>query len=92
MLALNLVVLAFVPGVRVNLYALLFGDILAVSRTDLAIVWGGGGTAAGIVSVAGGLLVSPEVDTPSAPSIVVVALTLFAGTRIRRPGIAASGR
>ena len=36
-------VLAFVPGVRVNLYALLFGDILAVSRANPAIVRRGGG-------------------------------------------------
>ena len=41
-LALGLVVLAFIPSVRFNLHGLLFGDILAVSRTDLAVVWGGG--------------------------------------------------
>ncbi|MCY4383991.1 MAG: metal ABC transporter permease [Nitrospinae bacterium] len=41
-LALGLVVLAFFPNVRFNLNGLLFGDILAVSRTDLVIVWGGG--------------------------------------------------
>lgn len=41
-LALGLVVLAFFPTVRFNLNGLLFGDILAVSRADIAIVWGGG--------------------------------------------------
>ena len=30
------------PSIRVDLTALLFGDILAVSRTDLAVIWGGG--------------------------------------------------
>ena len=166
-LALGLVVLAFLPSVRFNLHGLLFGDILAVSRADLAIVWGGGAialgvlwwiwrpllaatvnvdlaavagmrperarlafgllmaaviavaikivgvllivallvipaatvrrfatspenmavgaAAAGIVAVAGGLLSSAQFDTPSGPSIVVVALALFVVTRIRRP-------
>ena len=48
-LALGLVVLAFVPSVRFNLHGLLFGDILAVSRTDLAIVWGGGAVALAVL-------------------------------------------
>ena len=173
-LALGLVILAFVPTVRFNLHGLLFGDILAVSRTDLAIVWGGGAVAlavlwwiwrpllaatvnvdlatvaglrperarllfgllmaaviavaikivgvllivallvipaasvrrfasspenmavgaaaAGIVAVAGGLLASAQLDTPSGPSIVVVALLLFIVTRIRRPRPAAGAR
>ena len=173
-LALGLVVLAFVPTVRFNLHGLLFGDILAVSRTDLAIVWGGGAVAlgvlwwiwrpllaatvnvdlarvaglrperarlvfgllmaaiiavaikivgvllivallvipaamvrrfssspermtvgaaaAGIASVAGGLFASAEWDTPSGPSIVVVALALFIVTRIRRPRPVGGGR
>ena len=173
-LALGLVILAFVPSVRFNLHGLLFGDILAVSRTDLAIVWGGGAVAlavlcriwrpllaatvnvdlatvaglrpdrarllfgllmaaviavatkivgillivallvipaatvrrfasspekmavgaagAGIVAVAGGLLASAQFDTPSGPSIVVVALLLFIVTRIRRPQPVAGAR
>lgn len=41
-LAVGLVVLAFVPGIRINIQALLFGDILAVSRLDLLQVWVGG--------------------------------------------------
>ena len=48
-LALGLVVLAFIPSVRFNLHGLLFGDILAVSRMDLAIVWGGGAVALGVL-------------------------------------------
>ncbi len=40
-LALGLVALALAGGARVNLEALLFGDILAVNRTDLAVIWGG---------------------------------------------------
>ena len=51
-----------------------------------------GAVAAGIASVAGGLFASAEFDTPSGPSIVVVALVLFAVTRLRRPGSAANRR
>jgi zinc transport system permease protein len=40
-LAFGLVAVSFVQGVRIDLQAYLFGDILAVSRGDLAIIWGG---------------------------------------------------
>ena len=40
-LALGLVVVSFISGVRIDLMAYLFGDILAVSGSDLAIIWGG---------------------------------------------------
>ena len=40
-LAFGLVAVSFVPGARTDLSAWLFGDILAVSRVDLAFVWGG---------------------------------------------------
>ena len=164
-LALGLVILSFFPNMRVDLQALLFGDILAVSRADLAVIWIGGAlalgvlwriwrpllaatvsadlakvagmnpdrarlvfgiflagviaaaikvvgvllivallvipaatarrfasspermaigaAAAGSIAVAGGLYVSANLDTPSGPSIVVVALALFVVTRIR---------
>ena len=38
-LALGLVAVSFLPGVRVDLMAYLFGDILAVSQLDLAVIW-----------------------------------------------------
>ena len=41
-LAVGIVILSFFPHVRLDLHALLFGDILAVSRLDLALVWFGG--------------------------------------------------
>lgn len=41
-LALGLVVLAFLTWVRIDLLGLLFGDILSVSRSDLAVIYGGG--------------------------------------------------
>ena len=40
-LAFGLVAISFFPAVRTDLSAYLFGDILAVSRTDLARIWGG---------------------------------------------------
>ncbi|WP_050524279.1 metal ABC transporter permease [Pseudorhodobacter wandonensis] len=42
-LAFGLVAISFVPGVRADMSGLLFGDILAVSKQDLAFVWGGAG-------------------------------------------------
>lgn len=41
-LALGLVLVALMPNVRVDLNGLLFGDILAVSVGDLAVIYGGG--------------------------------------------------
>lgn len=40
-LAFGLVAVSFISGVRIDLMAYLFGDILSVSRLDLAIIWGG---------------------------------------------------
>ncbi len=41
-LAVGLVVFAFMTWVRVDLMGFLFGDILAVTRTDIAVIFGGG--------------------------------------------------
>ena len=41
-LAVGLVVLAFMTWVRVDLMGFLFGDILAINKTDIAIIWVGG--------------------------------------------------
>jgi zinc transport system permease protein len=40
-LAFGLVAVSFLSGIRIDLMAFLFGDILAVSRADLAVIWGG---------------------------------------------------
>ena len=40
-LAFGLVAVSFLQGIRIDLMAYLFGDILAVGRTDLAVIWGG---------------------------------------------------
>ncbi|WP_179378346.1 metal ABC transporter permease [Jannaschia marina] len=40
-LAFGLVAVSLLPTVRIDLMGYLFGDILAVTRTDVALVWGG---------------------------------------------------
>lgn len=40
-LAFGLVAVSFLSGVRIDLMAYLFGDILAVSRLDLLVIWSG---------------------------------------------------
>ncbi len=40
-LAVGLVALSFLHGVRIDLMGYLFGDILAVSRGDLVVIWAG---------------------------------------------------
>ena len=49
-LASGLVILSFFPTMRLDLQALLFGDILGVSRTDIALVWLGGAAALGVLA------------------------------------------
>ena len=41
-LAFGLVAVSFLAGVRVDLAGFLFGDILTVGKSDLALIWGGG--------------------------------------------------
>lgn len=48
-LALGMVVLAFMTWVRFDLMGLLFGDILAVSKSDLAVIWIGGAVVLGVL-------------------------------------------
>ena len=49
-LALGLVTLSFFPTVRLDLQALLFGDILGVTRADVTLVWLGGAVALGVLA------------------------------------------
>ncbi|EKE70692.1 MULTISPECIES: metal ABC transporter permease [Roseobacteraceae] len=48
-LAFGLVAVSFVHGVRVDLMAYLFGDILAVGRSDLAVIWVGAALVSGLL-------------------------------------------
>ena len=49
-LAAGMVGVSFVQGVRTDLDAYLFGDILSVTGADLALIWGGAGIVAGLVA------------------------------------------
>lgn len=48
-LAFGLVAVSFLSGVRIDLMAYLFGDILAVSRSDLLVIWGGAALVIGLI-------------------------------------------
>ncbi len=48
-LAIGLVAISFVPAARTDLNSYLFGDILAVGRADLALIWGGGALVLGLL-------------------------------------------
>ncbi len=48
-LAFGLVAVSFLSGIRLDLMAYLFGDILAVSRTDLVVIWGGAALVVGLI-------------------------------------------
>ena len=49
-LAFGLVAVSFLPQVRTDLSAWLFGDILAVSKADLALIWGGAALVAALLA------------------------------------------
>ncbi len=49
-LAFGLVAISFFPAVRNDLSSYLFGDILAVSRLDLALIWGGAALVLGLIA------------------------------------------
>ncbi|QFU08147.1 High-affinity zinc uptake system membrane protein ZnuB [Rhodobacteraceae bacterium THAF1] len=49
-LAFGLVAVSFLQGVRIDLMAYLFGDILAVSRVDLAVIGGGALVVVGLIA------------------------------------------
>lgn len=49
-LAFGLVAVSFLSGIRIDLMAYLFGDILAVSRSDLAVIWGGAAIVVGLIA------------------------------------------
>ena len=48
-LAVGLVIVSFISGVRIDLMAYLFGDILAVSKSDLGVIWVGAVVVLGLI-------------------------------------------
>lgn len=49
-LAIGLVAVSLLPNVRIDLMSYLFGDILAVTRGDIALIWGGAATVTALVA------------------------------------------
>lgn len=61
-LAVGLVAVSLVPGARSDLSAWLFGDILSITRTDLALTWGGTVLVLGILVWRWGRLLTTSVS------------------------------
>jgi zinc transport system permease protein len=96
-LALGLVAITFLPGVRVDLMGFLFGDILAVSRTDLAVIWTGALLVAGLLvwrrrnlllaTLNEDLAVSAGVDPGRERMILTLSLALLVAIAIKAVGV-----
>ncbi|WP_108483350.1 iron chelate uptake ABC transporter family permease subunit [Oceaniglobus ichthyenteri] len=62
-LAFGLVAASFLTGVRLDLMAYLFGDILAVSRTDVMVIWGGAALVLALLSWRWSALLTATLNT-----------------------------
>ncbi len=95
-LALGLVAASFVPDLRVDLTAFLFGDILAVGRGDLLWIWGGALVVLGLLiwrwqrlvsaTVNEELAMAAGIDTRLERLILAIALALVVAVAIRIVG------
>lgn len=96
-LAVGLVAVSFLSGIRLDLMAYLFGDILAVSKTDLLVIWGGTLLVIGLVSQRwSGLLLStlnPDLALASGYNpkreqlILTIALAVVVAVAIKVVGV-----
>ncbi|MBA5777169.1 metal ABC transporter permease [Stappia sp. F7233] len=62
-LAIGLVMVAFMSWVRIDLMGFLFGDILAVSKLDIAFIYGGGALVLGLLALIWRPLLASTVST-----------------------------
>ncbi|MER5171300.1 metal ABC transporter permease [Thioclava kandeliae] len=95
-LAIGLVAASFISGLRVDLSAWLFGDILAVSRMDLAVIWGGSLVVLGLLvwrwqnlltaTVSEALAKSTGIDARKEQLVLTVALALTVAVAIKIVG------
>ena len=95
-LALGLVAASFVPSMRTGLDAYLFGDILAVTRSDLIWIWGGAAAVLGLLvwrwqrlvtaSVNEELAMAAGIDPARERLILSLALALVVAIAIRLVG------
>ncbi len=96
-LAVGLVAVSFLDGIRIDLMAYLFGDILAVGKTDLAVIWGGAALVVALVAYRwSGLLLAtlnPDLAHASGISpkreqlILTIALAIVVAVAIKVVGV-----
>jgi zinc transport system permease protein len=77
-LAFGLVAVSFLSGIRIDLMAYLFGDILSVSRVDLGVIWGGAALVVGLIAWRWSALLTATLDPD---------LARAAGVEPRREGL-----
>ncbi len=95
-LAIGLVAVSFLSGVRVDLMSYLFGDILAVSMADLAVIWSGAAIILALVALRWSALLtstlSPDlarasgIDSRREQMILTLALALTIAIAIKVVG------
>ncbi|WP_116133090.1 metal ABC transporter permease [Tropicimonas sp. IMCC34043] len=96
-LAFGLVAVSFLPGVRSDLSAYLFGDILAVTRSDLMVIWAGAGVVIALISwrwsalltgtVAPDLAIASGLDPRRDQAALTLALALTVAVAIKVVGV-----
>jgi len=96
-LAVGLVSVSFLTGVRVDLMGYLFGDILAVTRTDLAVIWGGAAAVIALLVWRWGRLIlstlnadlaaAAGVDADRERLILTVALAILVAVALKVVGV-----
>lgn len=96
-IAFGLVVVSFLDGMRIDLMAYLFGDILAVGRVDLAVIWGGALLVLGLVgwrwqqllisTVSPDLAQAGGIDPKREQLILTIALAVVVAVAIKVVGV-----
>ncbi len=96
-LAIGLVAVSFLSGVRIDLMSYLFGDILAVGKTDLTVIWVGAAAVIALVSMRwSGLLLStlsPDLalaggfNPKREQTILTIALAIVVAVAIKVVGV-----
>lgn len=96
-LAVGLVAVSFLDGVRIDLMAYLFGEILAVSRLDLLVIWTGAALVLALLSWRWSALLTATLNTDLAhaagvnpareQAVLTLALALVVAVAIKVVGV-----
>ena len=96
-IAFGLVAVSLLQGVRIDLMAYLFGDILAVGRGDLAVIWGGAGVVIGLLvwrwqalltaTLSPDLAYAAGIDPRREHYVLTIALALVVAVAIKVVGV-----